>query len=181
MGEAPINTLSSDSIPQDGAIALAIFDEVNREVQTQGWYFNTDLNVELALNSDNYIPIPASALRLDIPKNETGYEDVVQRGGFLYNTSSTANSDRFIFSGSLKAAIIYYLEFTDIPQPAREYVVAKAARLLQERLIGSADLSKVLIVREQDARTTLMAHEIRSSQLTYIDDPDSQNSLNRYI
>jgi hypothetical protein len=181
LGEAPISSLSSDSIPQDAAIALSIFDEVSREVQSRGWFFNTDTNVELTRNSSNYIPVPATALRLDISREQYGWEDICQRGDFLYNASNSSNSDRYVFDTDVKATIIYVLDFTLLTQPAREYIVARASRILQERVLGSADLSRVLSVREQETLADLMQHESQSGNFNYLDDPDSSYYLNRYI
>lgn len=181
LGEAPINSLSSDSIPQDAAIALSIFDEVNREVQSRGWFFNTDTNVELTRDSNNRIPVPDTALRLDISREQYGWEDICQRGDFLYNASDDSNADRYIFTTDVKATIIYYLDFTLLPQPAREYIVARASRILQERVLGSADLSRVLSVRETETLADMMQHESQSGNFNYLDDPDSPYYLNRYI
>ena len=48
IGEAPLNTLSG-SLPVDGTIAKNVLSEVSREVQSQGWHFNTHYKVTLSL------------------------------------------------------------------------------------------------------------------------------------
>ena len=40
IGESPINTLTG-TLPVDATLAINILDEVNREVQAQGWKFNS--------------------------------------------------------------------------------------------------------------------------------------------
>ena len=40
IGESPLNTLSG-SLPVDGTMAKNVLNEINREVQSMGWHFNT--------------------------------------------------------------------------------------------------------------------------------------------
>lgn len=47
IGEAPLNTLTG-SLPVDGTIAKNVLSEVAREVQSQGWHFNTHNKVTLS-------------------------------------------------------------------------------------------------------------------------------------
>ena len=44
IGEAPVNSLTG-SLPTDATMAINILDEINREVQAQGWKFNTSYKV----------------------------------------------------------------------------------------------------------------------------------------
>jgi hypothetical protein len=43
IGEAPVNTLVNMT-SVDASSALSILNSVNREVQSQGWFFNTEYN-----------------------------------------------------------------------------------------------------------------------------------------
>ena len=56
IGEAHINTLTG-SLPVDGTTAKNVLSEINREVQSAGWHFNTHYKVDLSRNGDNKIPI----------------------------------------------------------------------------------------------------------------------------
>ena len=40
IGEAPLNTLTG-SLPVDGTTAKNVLSEINREVQSAGWHFNS--------------------------------------------------------------------------------------------------------------------------------------------
>ena len=178
IGEAPISSLSTDDLPQDAAIASFVLDEVNREVQATGWHFNREYNVAMELDSNDYIPVSTTVLSVDIPRSEIA-DTITIRGNYLYNTSKDDDSDRFEFDGPLDATVIYLLELTDLPQPAREYIVARAARMFQERVLGSADLSKVLFSKEQDTRGELMQYEMTAGNNNYLDFPGGYT--NRYI
>jgi hypothetical protein len=50
IGEAPVNTLGSGL--QEAEIAEVVLDNINREVQSIGWTFNTDLRLTLSPNTD---------------------------------------------------------------------------------------------------------------------------------
>jgi hypothetical protein len=54
IGESPVNTITA-STTTDVSIAIQILDNVSREVQSVGWYFNTDTNYKL-VDRDNYQP-----------------------------------------------------------------------------------------------------------------------------
>ena len=178
IGEAPISSLTAGSMPQDAAIASFVLDEVNREVQAIGWHFNREYNVSLALDSNNKIPVATTVLSVDIPRSESA-DTIVIRGDFLYNTSKQDDSDRFVFDGPIEATVTYLLDLTELPQPAREYIVARASRIFQERVLGSADLSRVLASRELDAKGDLLQYETTSGNNNYLDFPGGY--ISRYI
>lgn len=180
IGEAPVNSLGGTDLPQDAAIASFILDEVNREVQSRGWHFNTEYNVTLELDSNGYIPVANNALNVTVLRSELS-DTVTMRGSFLYNTSTDTKSDRFVFDADLDATIVYLLEFTTLPNVAREYIVARASRLFQERVFGNPELTRSLLQREEYARGELMAHETLAGDDNYLDFPDAQDFTNRYI
>ena len=64
IGETPVNTITN-ATTTDVSIALQVLDNVSREVQQQGWYFNTDLNYKFSPNNSNEIPLATNILRLD--------------------------------------------------------------------------------------------------------------------
>ena len=59
IGESPINTLSETTgltidntvLPVDAQMALDILQEQNRAIQSEGWSFNTEIDVTLQRNN----------------------------------------------------------------------------------------------------------------------------------
>ena len=49
MGESPINSLTG-TLPVDARIAQSTLTEVNKSVQSEGWSFNTEIDVTLTRN-----------------------------------------------------------------------------------------------------------------------------------
>ena len=65
IGEAPLNSLSG-SLPVDGTIAKNVLSEVSREVQSQGWHFNTHYKVTLSRDTNNKIPLATNIVRVEV-------------------------------------------------------------------------------------------------------------------
>ena len=65
IGEAPVNTISNaTALPISASVAVSVLDETSREVQLQGWHFNTEVDVELTPDGDGNITIPDNAVCL---------------------------------------------------------------------------------------------------------------------
>ena len=54
IGEAPVNSLTG-SLPVDASMAVNILNEVNREVQSAGWKFNTSWKKSIQRDVNNKI------------------------------------------------------------------------------------------------------------------------------
>jgi hypothetical protein len=153
VGQSPVSTLEVSGFA-DVAIAKQILERVNRSVQNRGWYFNTEDDYSLALNGDNKIPIPPNALKCDPMSTES--VDAVRRGDFLYDLENHT----FTFSAAVKCRIVWYLEFEELPEAAREYITVAAARIFQKRGFGSSTLDSFTEEDELKAWTTLLEDEV---------------------
>jgi len=139
VGEPPINSLD-DQKNADAAIANNILTEISREVQTQGWHFNTQRDMTLSPDSTTkYITLPASVVRADIDHASTNStlsaddRDVAQRGSRLFDRKNNT----YEFTTDVKAEIIYVLDWDELPEPAHRYITVRAARIFQDRMVGS--------------------------------------------
>ena len=108
IGEQPVNTLTGNQVT-DVTIAQDVLNEVNREVQAQGWHFNTEQQVPLVRDASNHVNIPADTARIDVREY-----DVVVRSGKLFNLTDRT----YEFSSTIKADIVYYQDFDDLPEAA---------------------------------------------------------------
>jgi hypothetical protein len=153
MGEAPINSL-------EGQYGLAqqaqdVLDDTSRQVQADSWSFNTDRRALLSRNNDDEIPVGVSVVRVVVDSLEYPGLDVVQRGAKLYDRS--ANS--YEFDQDLRADVTYVLEWEELPEYARQYITVRAGRVLQESIIGSADLSRINQQQEAEVRAMFLDEE----------------------
>lgn len=149
IGEAPINTLEGNQVV-DVAVAKQVLNEVSREVQSQGWHFNTEYDVPLTPNIDQQINIPFNTARIDV----TG-RDVVQRDGLLFDLKDRS----FTFTNVIKAEVVYYQDFEVIPDTAKRYIVVRAARIFADRMINSETTHQFTLRDEQKALIDLKEFE----------------------
>ena len=135
IGESPINTLTG-ILPVDATLAINILDEVNREVQSQGWKFNSSYKVSLTRDVNNKIPIGNDVMHIEfnhLRENRSSYDPVL-RGSFLYNLSS----ESFVWDKDFSDVhVIYLLNFEDIIEQARRYITVRASRIFHDRTLGA--------------------------------------------
>lgn len=143
VGETPIEESQINSNTLTYVVkARSILTQVNREVQSVGWHFNTEHDYPLTRNADNQLVLPANTLRADTSKIEN-YKDVVQRGVFLYDRENRV----YTFDADVKLDMVILLPFCNLPEYARFYIALRAARRLHDRTLTS---DKLHMYTEQD-------------------------------
>lgn len=133
IGEAPIQTLDGP-LTHDVALALNTLEDVGRDVQTEGWFCNTESSFPLPVDAKGEIPVPANTIRLAFPADAP--QPIVIRGNRLYDLERHT----FSFESEVTADIVLILAFEDLTETLRQYVTIKAARLFQDRAVGSPQL-----------------------------------------
>jgi hypothetical protein len=179
IGEAPVNSLSSGLV--DAETAETVLNEVSRDVQSFGWNFNTEPDVVVGKDVNGKIQLATNVLRADLASSVNKYRsnknEYVQRGTFMYD--KVQHTD--IINKDLKLDIVYMLDFTQIPEVARRYITIKAARLFQERVVGSDNLSAMNRADEQQALFALKEMESENGDYNIFDDGGTYSVLDRSI
>jgi hypothetical protein len=136
IGEIPVSSITN-ATTNDVSIAIQILDHVSREVQARGWFFNTDINYSLIPNNNNQIELPANALRVELAD---GYRrhDFVERNRKLYDRVNNT----FSITDNVKVNIVFLLDFSELPEVARHYILVRASRIFQDRMLVSSELHK---------------------------------------
>jgi hypothetical protein len=70
VGQAPVTTLDLQN--PEVYTTLQTLRDVSREVQSEGWYFNTENAVEFTPNSSNEIPVADDVLQIDATRSKHG-------------------------------------------------------------------------------------------------------------
>lgn len=173
VGEPPINSLAAQRA--DALIAQNILDEVSREVLTYGWQFNTDEGIYLTPDSNTgFIYVPDTVVRVDMDRNELEY-DIVVRGNRLYNRKNNS----YVFSGQIKVVQIYLMDFDEMPETAKRYVTIRAARIFQDRMVGSEKHHAFTLRDEVAALATMNEYENEVGDYTIFDSPDVMRTFIR--
>ena len=150
IGEAPVNSLTG-LLPVDARTAQNTFTEINKEVQSEGWSFNTEIDVTLTRDGSNQISLPANVLRVDANIHQHPTIDPIQRGLKLYDRQN----NKYEFDEDLICTVVYFRDFNEITEQARRYINIKAARVFVDRLIGDQGLRTYTQEDETRARAIL--------------------------
>lgn len=175
IGEAPVATVSP-APTQDVTIALNTLEEIQREVQTRGWSWNTAYDVELTPDGSNNITPPAGAVRFDNNyKTQVKTAKYSVRGGLLYDLTNKTDE----FDGPITLTIITMLDWDDMTEAARRYIMIRAARVFQDRMSGSPNHHSFNFRDEAAAYAELMEAELEDCDYTIYDHPDTFDAINR--
>ena len=156
IGEAPINSLTG-TLPVDARLAQSTLTEVNKEVQSEGWSFNTEIDVTLTKNdANNHISLSTDVLRVDPNIHQHPTIDAIQRGLKLYDRLN----NKYEFDEDLICTVVYFRTFDEIPEPARRYITIKAARIFVDRLVSDDGLRTYTQQDEVRARAILMETDL---------------------
>ena len=150
IAEAPINSLTG-LLPVDAVTAQSTLTEFNKEVQSEGWSFNTETDVTLTRDGSNQISLPSNVLRVDANIHQHPTIDPIQRGLKLYDRQN----NKYEFDEDLICTVVYFRDFNEIPEQARRYINIKAARVFVDRLVGDQGLRTYTQEDETRARVIL--------------------------
>ena len=123
----------------DVAMAKQILTEVSKEIQAEGWHFNTDYEVELTPNISNHIVLADNVARVDLESGNEGGQDVTQRYDSVSSEQRLYNKkdNDYEFLAPVKATVVYMFDFVGLPETAKRFITVRACRLFQDRLLGS--------------------------------------------
>ena len=156
IGEAPVNSLTGQ-VPVDVRIAQSTLIEVNKRIQSEGWSFNTEIDVTLVRNqTTKQIELSTDILRIDANIHQHPTIDPIQRGLKLYDRLN----NRYEFDEDLICTVVYFRPFTELTEPARSYINIKAARVFVDRLVSDDGLRTYTVEDETRARAILMETDL---------------------
>ena len=156
IGQSPVDTLNYNN--PEVSFIFNILTEVNKDVQNEGWHFNTETHVEVKPDSTtNEILVPSSALRYDLHDGLVDKTmDVVVRGGKLYDL--VGHSYEFKNEKYYVDVVTLY-EFDDVPNAFQRYITYKSAARAAAQLVANPQLVTMLQQDEAKARATCLEYE----------------------
>jgi Autographiviridae tail tubular protein Gp11 len=173
IGESPISTLSiSGSVLTE--MAKSVLHEISREVQSKGWYFNSEGDYPITPDLSGEITLPLNTLSVD-PTNEFPTDDLVQRGSRMYDKKNHTYS----IGKTVKFDFIFFLPFTELPESLRRYITIRAARLFQDRTIGSQELRGFTKEDEYQAYADAELADSDAGDFNILSSPSSSMILER--
>lgn len=160
-GEAPVANLS-DNGGVDSTMAEAILDRKCREIQEEGWHFNTRSMTLVPTGGE--ILIPDNVISVD--PNDLRLNNYGVRGNRLFDLATGLTTG---FTANVTVSVIEMLEWSDLPQSARSYILAEASRVFVDDVV--VDSARARSVREDviKARARLHREELRTGNYRIYD------------
>ena len=175
-GQAPVTTL--DESNPDVAIAYDTLKEVNREVQAEGWSFNTESHYKFTPDSNNEIVIPDNVLQLDLSINAANAtKDAIRRNGKLYDKEEHTYEWT---NGAVDCEVVWLFDWIDLPQPIKDFITSRAAAITSSRIVGDSTLYQILQQKELQARAAALGYECNQGDFTFFGHPHGGNYYSSY-
>lgn len=158
VGESPITSLDYILESVSATIASNILDEVDRSFQSRGWSFNTDLASTFTRDASNYIYVASDVVRVNVSETTYPTLKVILRGNRLYD----AKGKTYVFTSNIVGESVSFLDFSLIPEPARNFILIRSSRLFNIRTRPEEAVAKITEIDEQLAFSTFLEFEVRT-------------------
>ena len=166
IGQAPVQRLEYTN-PEISFIQN-IIDEVNADVQNEGWVFNREQNYPFIPNAENEIIVPPNVLRLDVSEGQVyRTTDVVRRGGLLYDKINHS----YKFTQTLNCDVVWNYLFEDLPTVFKRYIQYRASVRAATQLVANKELASILASQEAYSRAACLEYECNQGDYTFFGTP----------
>ena len=166
VGQAPVTTL--DQTNPDVAIAYDTLLNVSREVQSEGWTFNTEEYYPMTPDANGEIVIANNILQIDLHDEKDNQYESVRRSGKLYEKiNHTYDWTTLTGWDTVRCDIVWFFDWVDLPRPIQDYIVARAAAIVSSRIVGDPQQYQMLQQKEIQARSHAMEYETRQGDYTF--------------
>ena len=166
VGQAPVTTL--DQTNPDVAIAYDTLINTSREVQSEGWLFNTEEYYPMTPDANGEIVIANNILQIDLHDEKDNSYETVRRSGKLYEKiNHTYDWTTLTGWDTVRCDIVWLFDWVDLPRPIQDYIVAKAATIVSTRIVGDPQIFRILQAKEMDNRAKALEYECNQGDYTF--------------
>ena len=187
VGESPVNTLDTQS--PEVAIAQTTLRQVVREVQAEGWAFNTEYEVEFKPDANGQIALSDAVLQIDLNryKHNDNY-DVIKKTGIAIGTTKSGSylydrytrSNTFTDDDTLYCDVVWMYAYEDMPQTFKDYVTTKASRIAVGRMVADANFAQAMQQDEVIARSAAIEYDTRQADYNIFNNSRGRQPYNAY-
>jgi len=177
VGESPVNTLDTQS--PEVAIAQTTLRQVVREVQAEGWAFNTEYEVEFKPDDDDLVILSDAILQIDINryKHNDNY-DVIKKDGKLYDRYTRSNT--FTDVDTLYCDVVWMYSYEDMPQTFKDYCTTRSTRVAVGRMVSDPAFAKAMQQDEVVARSAAIEYDTRQADYNIFNNSRTRQPYNSY-
>ena len=163
IGEAPIDKLADTTVNEitDASLARRTLTEVRRDVQAEGWTWNTQFGVTVVPDAGNRFNLSTNTLAITFYPDAYPARQYVQRGLQVYDRIKR----KFDFGDEVDQITIseqvLNLDWDELPHQAQQYITIRSARLYADRYVNSNAIFIYTSGDEEYARAMLIRSEER--------------------
>lgn len=163
MGEVPLSSLAEPHAMKGAAVAE--LNRANKNVQSQGRWFNTEA-VELNPDSVNgWIVLAGDCLKFQSGNSTSiAKPHLVQRGNRLYNL----NTRSYTLTESVAGRIVRLVPFEELPSVAANFIATTAVLKFQSSFDGDNNKRQELKEDNLRARVEFMSEDIRQRRVNLL-------------
>ena len=161
----------------DAETARRLVEDNMLGIQSQGWFFNTDYNLELVPDAiSKEIIIDPNIVRLDFGITENNRYNVVRNKVYDYKNKTTQiEADKII------ADAVSIVDYDELPIEAYLYIAFKSARMFQQKVIGSLETDSFTMRDEIQALSDLQRLQLQSQDYILSNQKASTRTHNGYL
>lgn len=171
IGESPVNSIENP-MNVDVISAIRLLTLINRQFQAKGWSWN--IIDSYTLNPDHF----TKKIRwLNTFLYIKGVDDTryQKRGDYVYDFTNKTDT----FTTPIEVECILLVPFEDMPEAARQYITAKAAKKFQIQYLGDAALTEELARYEMEAWADLQEYELDLNKFNMLQNSGIAERLRR--
>ena len=145
--------------------AVARLDEASSWVQKRGWWFNTETNVELTVETNGTVILPTNLIK--ILTSSSGF--MLDRGGLAYNadTQSTDFSDY----SSMYVDWVLTQPWDNLPQTAQDVIRMAAAQEMITIELEDMRKADALTAKYQEAYVEMKKDDLEVKKRSIVYNP----------
>ena len=164
IGQSPLTTLNYNN--PETAFVYNLLTEANKDVQGEGWHFNTENHVLVTPDATTkYITVPSNYLRYDLyEKDIDKSKDLVKRNGRLYDLVNHTDQ----FDDDIYLDIVTLYPFEDVPPIFQRYIISKASTRAAAQLVSNRELVALLKIQEDAAKANVMEYECNQGDHSFM-------------
>ena len=174
IGQAPVqriygkNDKQLEYINPEVSFIHKLLLDVNTDVQSEGWIFNTEFNFEMLPEDNQEIRIPPNVIRLDASEGQVYRDcDPVKRGNRLYDRYNHT----YKFKRPINLDFVFLLEFDEIPTVFQRLITLRASGRAATQLLSNPNVVQLLGTQEAQARAACMEYECNQGDHTFFGTP----------
>lgn len=165
-GDAAVSSVTSTY--EQAIIARRILSDTSREAQMIGYWFNELPEYELLFDATNgEVLLPNNCIRCDIDDNNS----YIQRGSKLFDR----DNNTYNIGVNVTVNMITELEWVELPQSFRQYVIAKAKKRYNMEYFGSQETDSIINQDLSNYFIELKREDVDNRQINMLNNSRSYN------